>query len=79
MSTVTTVPGQGAICWSTYSSKSGNFYLIDPNTDIVTEVHIDEHLKASVIKVIHLLELRRLLPINFCCIAISARGRFCDS
>ncbi|KAF8903685.1 hypothetical protein CPB84DRAFT_1773887 [Gymnopilus junonius] len=49
-STVTTVPGQAAICWSTYSPKSGNFYLIDAALDIVTEIHIDKNLKSSLVK-----------------------------
>ena len=49
--TATTVPGQGAICWSTYSPKSGNFYLIDTGTSIVTEVRLDKNLKATLVKV----------------------------
>ncbi|KAF8873063.1 hypothetical protein CPB84DRAFT_1854178 [Gymnopilus junonius] len=49
-STVTAIPGQGALCWSTYSSKSGNFYLIDTMTDIVSEVQVDGNLNGSLVK-----------------------------
>ncbi|KZW01918.1 hypothetical protein EXIGLDRAFT_666077 [Exidia glandulosa HHB12029] len=35
------VPGQGAICWSAFSPLTGNFYLIDPGTNTVTEVTVN--------------------------------------
>lgn len=43
-----TVPGQGAICWSSYSPQTGNYYVNDGCTGIVTEIHVDEQLKPSI-------------------------------
>ncbi|KAF8163905.1 hypothetical protein K438DRAFT_1618048, partial [Mycena galopus ATCC 62051] len=42
-----TVPGQQLICWSVYSSQSGNFYLMDVGTSLVTEVHVSSSLTSS--------------------------------
>ncbi|KAF8888698.1 hypothetical protein CPB84DRAFT_1849518 [Gymnopilus junonius] len=47
---VTAVPGEVALCWSTFSTKSGNFYTVDTGTNLVTEVHVDKDLKASLVK-----------------------------
>jgi len=44
------IKGQGAICWSTFSSKTGNYYLIDAGTNIVSEISIDHNLKGNLIK-----------------------------
>ncbi|KAJ3865421.1 hypothetical protein EV359DRAFT_72429 [Lentinula novae-zelandiae] len=39
----------GAICWSTYSPKTGNYYMIDAG-GAVFEVNIDSNLKGSVVQ-----------------------------
>lgn len=49
-----TVPidGQAATCWSSFSQKTGNFYLTDIGTSQVTEINIDDNLKGTIVKVI---------------------------
>ncbi|OSD04791.1 hypothetical protein PYCCODRAFT_1433130 [Trametes coccinea BRFM310] len=49
-SSVVPIPGQGATCWSTFSPKTGSFFLDDVGTGTVTEVHVDGNLKASIVK-----------------------------
>ncbi|THH20763.1 hypothetical protein EW146_g671 [Bondarzewia mesenterica] len=49
-SSVVPIDGQGATCWSSFSSKTGNFYLTDVITSIVTEVNVDVNLKGTVVK-----------------------------
>jgi len=44
------IPGQSATGWSSYSNKTGNYYLTDINTSIVTEVNVDQDLKGTVVK-----------------------------
>ncbi|KAH9849207.1 hypothetical protein C2E23DRAFT_888396 [Lenzites betulinus] len=44
------IDGQNATCWSSFSKKTGNFYLTDIGTAIVTEVNVDDNLKASIVK-----------------------------
>ncbi|KAI0652513.1 hypothetical protein C8Q79DRAFT_896588 [Trametes meyenii] len=44
------IDGQSATCWSSFSKKTGNFYLTDIGTSIVTEVNVDNNLKASIVK-----------------------------
>ncbi|KAJ7755127.1 hypothetical protein B0H16DRAFT_1886387 [Mycena metata] len=44
------VAGQVAICWSTYSPESGNFYLIDVETSIISEVDIAKSLNSTIVK-----------------------------
>lgn len=44
------IPGQSATCWSSYSNKTGNYYLTDINTSIVTEVNVDQNLKGTIVK-----------------------------
>jgi len=44
------IPGQSATCWSSYSNKTGNYYLTDIGTSIVTEVNVDQDLKGTVVK-----------------------------
>ncbi|KAJ7755154.1 hypothetical protein B0H16DRAFT_1541246 [Mycena metata] len=44
------VAGQGAICWSTYSPESGNFYLIDVGKSIITEVDIAKSVNNTIVK-----------------------------
>ena len=45
------IDGQSATCWSSFSKKTGNFYLTDIGTSIVTEVNVDDNLKASIVAV----------------------------
>jgi hypothetical protein len=45
------VTGQMAVCWTSHSTKTGNFYLTDIGTSLVTEVNVDDNLKATVVKV----------------------------
>ncbi|KAI0778962.1 hypothetical protein BD413DRAFT_122784 [Trametes elegans] len=44
------IDGQSATCWSSFSKKTGNFYLTDIGTGIVTEVNVDDNLKGSIVK-----------------------------
>ncbi|RPD60065.1 hypothetical protein L226DRAFT_463342 [Lentinus tigrinus ALCF2SS1-7] len=46
---VVKIDGQVATCWATHSQATGNFYLTDIGTAIVTEVHVDDNLKGSVV------------------------------
>lgn len=50
-SSVVPIQGQGATCWSSFSKKTGNFYLTDIKTSMVTEVNVDNNLKGSIVKV----------------------------
>lgn len=45
------IPNQGAVCWSSFSNKTGSYYLTDVGTSIVTEVSVDDNLKGSIVKV----------------------------
>jgi hypothetical protein len=49
-SSVVPIQGQGATCWSSHSPKTGNFYLTDIKTSLVTEVNVDSNLKGSIVK-----------------------------
>ncbi|KAG7092934.1 hypothetical protein E1B28_009239 [Marasmius oreades] len=49
-SSVVAIDGQKATCWSSFSPKTGNFYLTDIGTSQVTEVKLDENLKGAVVK-----------------------------
>ncbi|KAJ7254997.1 hypothetical protein B0H12DRAFT_1289158 [Mycena haematopus] len=44
-----TVPGQKLICWSVYSTESGDFYLMDVGTSLVTEVHVTSSLSSTIV------------------------------
>ncbi|KAI0784263.1 hypothetical protein C8Q75DRAFT_403310 [Abortiporus biennis] len=44
------IPEQGAICWSSFSSKAGSFFLADVRTSILTEVSVGQNLQPSIIK-----------------------------
>jgi len=46
----TTVPNQILACWTAYSSKSGNFYIIDPIASTISEVHFDAKLNPTIVK-----------------------------
>ncbi|TDL19073.1 hypothetical protein BD410DRAFT_830521 [Rickenella mellea] len=49
-SSIVPINGQKATCWSSFSPKTGNFYLTDIGTATVTEVHVDSKLKGSIVK-----------------------------
>ncbi|KDR66290.1 hypothetical protein GALMADRAFT_148035 [Galerina marginata CBS 339.88] len=49
-STVVPISGQKATCWSSFSPKSGNFYLTDIGTSTITEVNVDANLKGTIVK-----------------------------
>ncbi|KAF7316834.1 hypothetical protein HMN09_00416700 [Mycena chlorophos] len=49
-STSFTIPGQAAICWSQYSTETGNAYIIDAGTAIVSEINVNSHLTPSIVK-----------------------------
>jgi len=49
-SSVVPINGQGATCWSSFSQKTGNFYLTDIKTSMVTEVNVDNNLKGTIVK-----------------------------
>ncbi|KAJ7449187.1 hypothetical protein FB451DRAFT_1354830 [Mycena latifolia] len=46
----TDIPGQTLTCWSVYSQKSSNFYMVDVGVDTITEVHITGSLNSSIVK-----------------------------
>lgn len=50
-SSVVPIAGQKATCWSSFSSKSGNFYLTDIGTSTITEVNVSKNLTGSIVKV----------------------------
>ncbi|KAJ7773299.1 hypothetical protein B0H16DRAFT_1363475 [Mycena metata] len=43
------ITGQGATCWSSFSSKTGNFYVTDIDTSQVTEINVDDNLKPTIV------------------------------
>ncbi|KAF5391550.1 hypothetical protein D9757_002341 [Collybiopsis confluens] len=49
-SSVVPIDGQSATCWSSFSNQTGNFYLTDIGTSVVTEVNVDSNLKGSIVK-----------------------------
>lgn len=44
------IAGQGATCWSSFSAKTGSFFLTDIKTDIVTEVAVADDLSGKIVK-----------------------------
>ena len=50
-SSLVNITGEGAVCWTAYSSKTGNFYATDIRTSLVTEINVDKNLKGTVVKV----------------------------
>jgi len=44
------IDGQGATCWSSFSQKTGSFFLTDVRTSIVTEVAIADDLSGKIVK-----------------------------
>ena len=51
-SSVVPINGQGATCWSSFSPKTGNFFLTDIETSKVTEVNVDPSLKGTIVQVV---------------------------
>jgi len=43
------IDGQGATCWSSFSPKTGNFYVTDIETSQITEINVDDNLKPSIV------------------------------
>jgi len=43
------IQGQGATCWVAHSAKTGNFYLTDLDTSIITEVNVDQNLNSTIV------------------------------
>jgi hypothetical protein len=50
-SSVNPISGQVATCWSSFSKETGNFYLTDIGTAMVTEVNVDDNLNTTIVKV----------------------------
>lgn len=50
-STAYPIAKQQATCWSTYSQKTGTFFLTDAGTSTVTEVKVNNNLSALILKV----------------------------
>ena len=50
-SAAVTIDGQVETGWSSFSQKTGNFYLTDIQTSIITEVNIDSDLNATIVQV----------------------------
>jgi len=48
-STINVVKGEKAVCWAAFSNKTGNFYLTDIGTGMVTEVNVDGNLQSSIV------------------------------
>ncbi|KAK7692236.1 hypothetical protein QCA50_003861 [Cerrena zonata] len=46
----TAINGQKATCWSSFSAKTGSFYLTDVGTSTITEVSVDKSLKGKIVK-----------------------------
>ncbi|KAJ6531801.1 hypothetical protein B0H19DRAFT_1214136 [Mycena capillaripes] len=43
------IDGQGATCWSSFSPKTGNFYVTDIGTSEITEINVDANLKPTIV------------------------------
>lgn len=50
-SSAVNITGQSAVCWGSFSQKTGNYYLTDVGTATVTEINVDKDLKGSIVKV----------------------------
>lgn len=48
-STIVPIKGQSDTCWAAFSNKTGNFYLTDIGTSMVTEVHVDDNLHGTIV------------------------------
>jgi len=45
------IPNQIATCWSTYSSTTGNYYLVDLLGSQITEVNVGENMNSTIVNV----------------------------
>jgi len=43
------IDGQGAVCWSARSPKTGSFFVTDIKTSKITEITVDKDLKGKVV------------------------------
>jgi hypothetical protein len=43
------IQGQGTTCWSAYSNGTGNFYVSDDTSNLVSEVSVDSSLAQRVV------------------------------
>lgn len=50
-SSAVAIDGQGATCWSSFSPKTGNFYLTDVQTSMVSEINVDDNLVGTLVQV----------------------------
>lgn len=67
------IDGQGAVCWNAFSGKTGNFYVTDIKTSLVTEVNVADDLSSSVVKVSLLLSISLFISLSsWQCIMIHA-------
>ncbi|KIJ46200.1 hypothetical protein M422DRAFT_250238 [Sphaerobolus stellatus SS14] len=48
------IPGELALCWSIYNPKTGNLYLVDSPTGIISEITVNNQLQSSTLKQYHL-------------------------
>ncbi|PPR00852.1 hypothetical protein CVT26_012487 [Gymnopilus dilepis] len=46
----TSIDNQVLNCWASWSPKSGNYYLSDLGTSVITEVQVDKMLNANIVK-----------------------------
>ncbi|KAI0322604.1 hypothetical protein OF83DRAFT_1049042 [Amylostereum chailletii] len=44
------VANSTAVCWNSFSKKTGNFYVTDIGTSLVTEINVADDLKGSIVK-----------------------------
>ncbi len=80
---VVPISGQGATCWSSFSEQTGNFYLTDIITSMVTEVNVDNNLNGTIVKVcfVQICSVSYLLTgflSLFFCLAIPPDAWVCD-
>jgi hypothetical protein len=45
------IPNQQTTCWSTYSPKTGNYYLSDAAENRIVEVSVDANLTSAIVNV----------------------------
>ena len=50
-SSVFSIDGQQAVAFSSFNSKTGNFFVTDVVSQVITEISIDEELVASIVDV----------------------------
>lgn len=65
----TAIDGQKATCWSSFSTKTGSFYLTDVGTSTITEISVDKSLKGKIIKVSF--DVRQMMVARASCLCSS--------